>query len=300
MTLVGTSLQVKPYTALYTSEVSDAVISVSSSTTQGRTETVLDFNAGDGVFSRDLETSFSWPISRGTILYTWQPSWIPKPENIYDRVSDWVDLEGAKFIQGYSIMADSFNVPKTLQLQSGDDQSIHSLVEIPSGGIAFNKQTRKVFSCVPFIAHTVRRVSDDGVAWRVFEEEPIFQPFPELQMNWTTELTSLEGVGFQHLRYMNVAYLSTTPITLVFNVDTGNGSIAPNTITIPSSGGTQAKLFMQMSFNKWKLIGFTATSSSSFRLWLPDLELWCRSWGSSASYRQLKPFGGNSSPSAPV
>jgi hypothetical protein len=300
MALIGTSLSAKVYTALYTSQVSDAAISVSSVTLQGRTETVLDFNSGHGLISRDLETAFSWPISQGTVLYVWQPSMEPYPENTYDRATPWVDFEAAKFVQGYSIMADSFNVPKFFQLESGDDHSLHSFVEIPGGGVAFNEPMRKVFSCVPFVCHSLRRVTDDGVAWRVFNEEPIFQPYPEMQENWTTELTSLGGVGWQHLREMNIAYLSTTAITLTFSVDSGNGSIAPVTVTIPSSSGTQTKLKVVPTYNKWKLLGFTFTSSAPFALWLPDLQLKIRSWGEVSAYRVDKPFGGESSPSAAV
>jgi hypothetical protein len=77
--IVGSSLSVKPYVALYTSQVIDANITASSSTAQGRTETVLDFNSGDGVYARDLATAFSWPISAGTILYTWQPTLVELP-----------------------------------------------------------------------------------------------------------------------------------------------------------------------------------------------------------------------------
>ena len=55
MALIGTSLQAKVYTALYTNLIADANISVSSSTLQGRTESVLDFNSGDGINARDLE-----------------------------------------------------------------------------------------------------------------------------------------------------------------------------------------------------------------------------------------------------
>jgi hypothetical protein len=300
MAVIGTSLQAKVYTALYTSQVSDAVISVSSTTLQGRTETVLDFNSGHGLVSRDLETAFSWPISQGTILYTWQPSIELYPETTYDRATPWVDFVSAKFVQGYSIMADSFNIPKFFQLESGDDHSIHSFVEIPSGGVAFNEQTRKVFSCVPFVCHSLRRVTDDGVAWRVFNEEPIFQPYPEMQENWTTELSSFGGVGWQHLRELNIAYLSTTPIGLIFTVDIGNGSIAPLPVIIPTSAGMQTKLQILPTFNKWKLLGFTFTSSAPFALWLPDLQLKLRSWGDASAYRVDKPFGGPSSSAAQV
>src|ERR1700734_2644056 len=118
MALVGTSLQVKCYTALYTSQVADADTTVSSSTLQGRTESVLDFNQGDGIYSRDLGTSFSWPISAGTILYTWQPTIIPKPENTYNRATDWIECGGGTgFVQGIIIEADTFNATKVFQLQ---------------------------------------------------------------------------------------------------------------------------------------------------------------------------------------
>ena len=50
--IVGSSLSVKPYVALYTSQVLDVNITVSTSTSQGRSETVLDFNSGDGLYAR--------------------------------------------------------------------------------------------------------------------------------------------------------------------------------------------------------------------------------------------------------
>ncbi len=305
MALVGTSLQVKPYSALYTSLVIDANIAVSSSTREGRTETVLDFNGGDGVYSRDFETAFSWPISEGTVLYVWQPTIIAKPENTYDRATDWIECGGATgFVQGVLIEADSFNVKKQFQLQDSDTLAFHPLNECPiggGGGIAFNKQSVKAFSCVtPFVAHSVRVVTTDGIPWRVWRTELAFQPFPESTMLWKTELTSLEGMGFQHLRLMNLEYISTAAITLSFQVDSGNGSYGPATVTIPSSSGGQAKLLLQMGPNKWKLIGFSASSTAPMRLFIEGLEVWVRSWGSAGEYRKMKPFAGASSPAAVV
>jgi hypothetical protein len=281
--------------------VSDSVITVSSSTAQGRTESVLDFNDGDGVNARDFETSFSWSISQGTILYVWQPSIVQFPENSYNRATDWMDVGGgAGFIQGIIIEADTFNIPKVFQLQDSDTLQFHTLNEV-GAGIAFNRQSIKAFSCTtPFVAHLVRVTTTDGVPWRVWNTNLIYQPFPEQTELWQTELTSLEGVGWQHLRLMNLEYISTQSITLTFAVDTGNGSYAPNTITIPSSGGTQTKILLEMSPNKWKLISFGAASTAPMRLFLEGAEVWVKSWGSSSDYRKLKPFGGSSSPSAPV
>ena len=92
-----------------------------------------------------------------------------------------------------------------------------------------------------------------------------YQPFPEMAANWTTETTALGGKGWQFLRYMDIPYLSTSAVTITFTVDTGNGSIALSTITLPSSGGTQTKSFTQLTPNKWKLIGFCCHLFRSLR-----------------------------------
>src|ERR1700733_2502023 len=108
------SLTIKPYVALYTTLIADANITVGQSTREGRTEIVLDFNSGDGLYYRDFETSFSWPLSSDTILYTWQPSLIELPENTYNRATDWLDggSTKAKWVQGILIEGDSFNPAK--------------------------------------------------------------------------------------------------------------------------------------------------------------------------------------------
>lgn len=302
MALVGVSLQAAVYTALYTNQVSDAVIVVSNSNLQGRTESVLDFNQGQGVNARDLSTAFSWPISQGTILYVWQPSWIDFPENSYNRNSDWMPVAGggAGFVQGILIEADTFNVPKVFQLQDSDTLQFHTLNEV-GAGIAFNRQSIKAFSCTtPFVAHLVRVTTDDGVPWRVWNNSLIAQPFPESTLAWQTELTSLGGEGWQHLRLINLEYISMADATLTFVVDTENGSYAPVPITIPNSNGTQTKFRVTPTANKWKLISFNLTSSAPIAVFQEGEEAWVKSWGSSGPYRKEKPFGGASSPLASV
>ncbi len=302
MAIVGSSLSVKPYTALFTKVITDPNILVSSSTGQGRTESVLDLNNGTGVFARDFETAFSWPISAGTILYTWQPTFIPEPETTYNRTTDWIECGGATgFVQGVIVEANSFNADKIFQLQDSDTLTLHPLNEVGTG-VAFNGQSVIAFSCVtPFIAHSVRVITTDGVPWKVWRTELVFQPFPESTMLWQTELTSLGGTGWQHLRLINLEYISNAAITLAFTVDSGNGSITPATITIPSSSGTQTKIKLTPTFNKWKLISFSALSTAPMRLFLEGMEVWTRSWGvDNGPYRKLKPWAGASGSGAQV
>ncbi len=490
------SLTITPYTALYTNEIADTVISVGVTTREGRDEIVLDFNGGDGLWYRDFETAFSWPLSSNTILYTYQPSLIEKPETIYNRVTDWDDagVPGNKLIRGFIMYLDTFGAAKVVQVQRAEDNAIYTTNESPA---TVDRQGFKPFTFTPpFVTHSMRVVNNDGVPWRLFGTEWVFdpwieyatfdgpwtdlgqqgakyirgfvlpmdtqgieatinvqtsdgqtitftattpsgfktpvafafvppivahdvrinmltatagawvtegrwdfdiypeiiqeytpimelggpdnkffqgvkliadtsnvavsfnvlydggqtgptftgtfngkqtlvfswtpftahdiqlvpqgdariwwggqgegqsewmyQPVPELATNWTTELTSLGGKGWQHLRYIDFPYTSTEPITLTFTVDANNGSIAPQPLTIPSSGGSQTKLFLPVTFNKWRLLGFSATSSAPFSVWVQDFEAIVRSWGDTGPYRTVRPFGGQSSPGAGV
>lgn len=293
------SLTLTPYTALYTTTVAGVTAAVS--TQQGRQEIVLDLNSGLGAFARDFETLFSWPISSGTIIYTWQPTLLELPEDTYNRVTDWIEIGGANgLVQGIIVEADTFNVTKVFQLQDSDTLALHALNEVGTG-VAFNQQSVKAFSCVtPFVAHSVRVVTSDGVPWRVWRTQPVFVPFPEKASNWTTEITALGGIGWQHLRELNVEYISTATITLAFTVDTGNGSIAPISITLPSSSGTQTKKKFEVTYNKWKLLGLAATSASPFNLFVEGFQGKLKAWGSTESYRIGQLIGGPSSGGAEV
>lgn len=289
------SLYIGPATALFTNPIATSRLSSFSSLAEGRTSIVIDFDSGAGLYSRDFETTFTWPLGLHLNLDVWQPNLIPQPEGIFGRVGDWDDggSSGAKFIQGIIVEANSFNVAKTFQLQSADDLTYHTLKECPA---TFNQQSTKAFSCTPFVAHSARWISFDGVEWQVFDARLVFEPFPESTLNWETEMTSLGLVGYGHVREMNIPHISTADLTLVLTFD----DWPTITLTIPNSGGVQAKTKVTLPANKFKLIGFRVYSTSVFRIFAPDLELKLKYWGSTGSYEILKPFGGPSSPGALV
>lgn len=205
-----------------------------------------------------------------------------------------------KFVQGLKLIGDTANQAVTFHVLYDGGQTG------PTFTGTFNGKQTRIFSWVPFLAHDIQLVpqANARIWWGGIGDgisEWVFQPFAESASNWTTELTALGGVGWQHLRYLNIEYISTTAITITFTVDTGNGSIAPNTITIPSSGGTQTKFFTQVSDNKWKLLSMSATSSAAFNLMADGCEVWVRSWGvDTGKYRRATPFGGPMSPEATV
>lgn len=292
------SLTIQPATALYKSIVPEGNMTASTSTAQGRTEIVIDFNGGNGLYSRDLGTIFSWPVSAGTILDVWQPSFIELPESTYNRSGDWMDggYAGAKFVQGYEVECDSFGAFKTFSLQSADDDSINTLNEMPA---QFTEQNVKFFSCQPFIAHNVRRVSSDGISCQVFRENLVFQPYPESCLQWTTELVSF-GMGWQHLRMLNIPYIASDPVTLTLTFDQWSTIVVTDQLPATPSQLTPFKQLVTIPANKSKLVGFSLTSSAPFRVFAKMLEVWVGAWGRTSAYEKVMPFGGPSNEGALV
>lgn len=104
---------------------------------------------------------------------------------------------------------------------------------------------------------------------------------------------SIGGTGWNHAREVIVEYISTAQITMTgFAADSGNGSYGPAPITLPSTGGTLAKLKISTgpTPNKWKLMWFQFTSTTQFTVNLEGFVVYTRPWGSNSAYIPTRPF----------
>ena len=111
------------------------------------------------------------------------------------------------------------------------------------------------------------------------------------RMSFHFLIKDLGGVGWNHVREMNVPYTSSAALTVLLTFD--NGAVPSSiTLTLPSSGGTPTKLKVTMPPNKWKQCEGFLSSTQPFLLRDTDLEFKTKSWGSSDPYRIVKPFSG--------
>jgi hypothetical protein len=225
----------------------------------------------------------------------------PHPELVDDWNMDFdnAGTPGAKFIQGCVIEADTQNVPKIIAVQNGDDLSIHTAIESPG---TFDGHSLKAFSFqTPFVAHNMRIIPQDAVPMRFWSVKWVFVPFPEIADNWQTELISHGLKGWQHIKEINLPYLSNAALTLTLTPDPQSYPIA--TIPVPSSGGLQTKLLLIAPPNKFKLMGYGLTGTggnASFRVWKEDMEVKVGPWGRTDAYQIIRPFGGESREGATV
>jgi hypothetical protein len=213
-----------------------------------------------------------------------------------------------KFMQGIKIVADSSTTfagdtnPQPVSFQIlYDGQQVGPVLE-PR---LFNGKQTQVYSfSPPFNAHDVQLVplqpvriwmpgmgSDDVSEWD-------FQPFPESATTWTTEASSLGLYGWCHIYQINLASISTTPVSLAVITDQGTFTLTypPST----SGANTPSKILLKCPRNKWKIVSFSATSTARFSLWKDLSEVWVKSWGSTGEYVKSFPFGGDSSPAAKI
>lgn len=236
-----------------------------------------------------------------TGIVTWRKfnlQWIFEPyaESADDIVSDFQSPGGgaAMFIQGFILEADTGNVVKSFDVQSGDDLSIHMPDSDP---VAFNGRTTKAFSFnPPFVAHSVRLLGQGTVAWRKFNLQWVFQPYPEAVTNYQTEPSSHGFKGFLHIREFNLAYISTAPVSLILTFDQWPSI----TLTFPSSNGSMAKVKMPCYTNKFKTVAYQVISTQPVRIFKGMCEVKVGVWGRSGSYENINPFGGPSTDAAPI
>lgn len=115
------------------------------------------------------------------------------------------------------------------------------------------------------------------------EWQPDWTFLPAAVIGWKTGLLSY-GPGWGHMEWINLAYQSTSAVTMVATLDNGS----PITLTFPSTSGAQVKQFMTFPPNKFKIVGWTANSTEPFTIYAADTSAMYAAWG--VKSRPIRPF----------
>ena len=251
---------------------------------------IIDFNEGAGQYARNVALDLTWS-SVGIELWEWIPSWLLKPELTILRATDWDDMgyPGAKFVQGFKLRAHTFNETVPLVVQYYDENLIVQQFTIP---IVHPDEVIVPYTFAPRIMHLARLGQSGDTAWlNMGIVDWIFEPQPELAMNWITQPTSHDINNWHHIRDGYLPLMSTTPVTLNIIDDTGNP--LGGGIVIPASGGTliMLKAYWVPVANKSRTYQYSATSSAGFRVFQRDLVVNVKPWGTGEGYQAVRPFG---------
>lgn len=255
--------------------------------------TLIEIVGGSGIYARNLGLDITWSSLTSTPkLYFWSYSYLPKEEDIGRRVTDVDNLgiEQAKWIQGFRIRANTYNLPKSFDVLA-DIGPNGSFITVPNGSFTLTSDGESIqaFSFdEPFIAHLLQIMGTDNNPWALENYEFVFEPEPELVKKYKTQPTTLGMKGYYHLRDMYIAHISTSNIELIMTVD--GTPFTP--IIIPHGSGILTKSYIQLPPNKGKVYQFsTEVSDIGHRLYRRACEVRGKAWGSNEYNLIMNPFG---------
>jgi len=259
----------------------------------GRRQSIIDINNGEGQYAMSIGLDISWTTSIGRpAFFTWEPSYEPMPELTILRASNWTDdgYPGAKFFQGFYIEGDTLGITRSLQVQ------------FDGGGIlaqtfaftATNRQEQPFSFTSPFISRLIRILPTDPDMWRLFKIRWIWEPAPDLALNWITQPTTHDFTEFFHHRDAYLALIASAAVNLgVTRYD--DGAVFNYTFPATTQGAVfQQKLYQVLQPMKGKIVNYALTSTIPFRLFHKDCSLRVGPWGRRDPYKIVQPFGDQS------
>lgn len=253
----------------------------------GRTPFVIDINTGLGVIARNFGMVVSGADADVVPIFDlWEPAYIPKVEDTFQRATDWDDAGylGCKWVQGVIIEADTGGVPRIVHVEY-DGGAYSELFAIDD-----TNQSQIPYSFVtPLTAHMLRIVPTDGASWRFYRARWVFEIMPEAVSVWAPQPTTHDLMGYQQLERVLMAYMSTVAATLTIQTEVGTASY-----NLPSTSGIYQKTNVILAPNKGMVYDYnlaTIDGSSSLRVFQRDIEVRCRGWGSNQPYATVRPFG---------
>lgn len=263
-----------------------------STSTAGRTQTIIDTSSGVGFEARNAALDVTWTSTGLTPkLYMWEPSYLVLPETSKLRASYWDDcgVQGDKFFQGIKITTDTQNVARTVRIEYDGGNGVGTLADTLTIQHAGNIQKEYVFSPA-FTGHQVRIRPTDSGEWKNFQYEWVFQPEPPKVSRWETQQTSHGYDGFVHLRGFQIFNVSSTgAVTLTITRTDDNTSAS---YTIPTTTGVKKKVLVPIAVHKGKSFIYTLTATGDgFRLYKDTTDLYVKGWGSNSAYASRNPFG---------
>jgi hypothetical protein len=284
-------------TPMFLGQVAAAVKTVPQSTARVQQPISIGGELTTNFLGALLQWTDDFALQTGpTMLFAWQPSFLPQPEITTDRISNWDDggSPGAKWVQGFVMEADTSNVAKGLSIQDADTLAVHTFTPT----VVHNGQSERAYSFdTPFIAHMMRVKPTDQVPWRFWDIKWIAEPTPETALTWKTQPSTHGLKGYMHVRQVSITYASSQVVTLAIAVFDGTSPVA---IALPSTGGAVKKVVVPLTFNKGQLYSYNFTSAATFQVYQDKCEVLVGEWGRNGGYISRPLVGGTGGDEAKV
>lgn len=267
----------------------DPVETFAGTVAHKRHKFIMNLQDADGVgtYAENITTIFEWLVTSGVKLFEEIFYWLPQGEETTDRSADIETGEGLgeKLWQGIVIQANTFGVDKILNFYD-DENVLRATVTINMDG----KETKAYSFDQPFISHTIRRTSDDGISWIVSNEVYIYDFEPESAKVWEGEFNVSSLTGLILSERTGFAYRSTADATLILNFDDETTQEYP----LPNSNNSWHKEFFYLIAKKWKACKYRVETEGEIRIYRKHTEFWLKGFNSSQPFAPVQVIGGES------
>ena len=237
--------------------------------TQNVFSTVLN---GLGTLSLSFGLNVTWTAgSTPTTLYQYDYSFVPKPELTYTRATDKTDdgYNGAKFLRGLCIEANTFNQARTVNVLI-DGNNVASLT------VTANGQTEIPFAFGPVVGSEFQLQPTDANAWELFAIRWVWEKWPDLTVlhsNWM----DLGTTKPKYIRGFTIPVAGPAAPLLSFSVAYDGANFYTTTGVAPSAA--QVKSYAQYSFNPPILAHqLNLIPSTPCRCWYDEIKWDAEEW----------------------
>lgn len=268
---------------------SDSIVTVAGEVSHTREKIITNLQDANGVgkTATNITTVYSWELDALVKLYEEIIYFALRADIITDRSSDleYAGNIGEKLWQGVIIEADTFGADKILQYYD-DTNTLQASITINHDG----RKTLSYSFDQPFISHTIRRTSSDGIEWMTINEVYVTDSEPESAKVWEGEFNLSGLTGLILAKRCAPAYRSTAVATITFIYPDGT----EEEYDLPSSNGDWHKEEFYLIAKKFESCKYRIESTEDIRVYKEHSELWAKSINSQQDFICLKPFGGPS------
>ncbi len=269
-------------------DTNDAAVVIPANVGHKRQQFIQQINGGSGLSKQNITTILSWDIASGTKFYERIIYFIPQADEIKDRAGDFEfgDGIGDKLWQGVILQADTNGEDKKLKFY--DDRNVmQATLTINHNG----KQTIAYSFNNPFISHTIRRTSTDGVLWTSYNEAYVFDVEPESALEWEGEFNISQLPDLKLINRMSIAYRSTKEAKIRLKFDNAIDFVDYD---LPLSNGDYHIEQFYINCVKFRACKYRIESTEPIRPYKKSMQVWIKQINSQGPFQPISVLGGNS------
>lgn len=228
-------------------------------------------------------------VSRDTTLgllygHKWHVEAEPSEQTNWNQNFTIEGTLGDKIVKGVLLECDTFNQPKTVEIQI--DGVTHTTIEVTQNGRGVQQ-----FAFAPGIGRVLRLLPTDNNLGRLYSLQWIFDEEPLKLTRWETSRIDHGVTGQQSIYGAFITLKSTADVVVTIGVYNQLGMLAHTLqATIPSTGGAKQQVWVTFDANKGVLFDYVLTSAQGFWLYREESSVMVLPWGAMEP-KSVKPFG---------